>query len=144
MEIGSGTCIDRGKFDETRIGEGTKIDNLVQVAHNVQIGRHCILCAKVGIAGSAVLGDGVVLGGGAGVRDHVTLGPGVQGGALSGIHRDVPAKHTVVGSPAVAYADFMREQAAVRRLPALVKKVRDLEARLAALEASDKPRHDVA
>ena len=136
VEVGSGTCIDRGKFDETRIGEGTKIDNLVQIAHNVRIGRHCILCAKVGIAGSATLGDGVVLGGGAGVRDHVRLGAGVQGGALSGIHRDVPAGERVVGSPAVEYTEFMREQAAVRRLPALVKRVRDMEARLAKLEGS--------
>ena len=135
VEIGSNSCVDRGKFDETRVGGGTKIDNLVQVAHNVRIGRHCILCAKVGIAGSARIGDGVILGGGAGVRDHAVLGAGAKGGALAGIHRDVAAGEVVVGSPAVPYSNFMREQAAIRRLPDLLKTIRELEARLTAVEA---------
>ena len=134
VEIGSNSCVDRGKFDETRVGGGTKIDNLVQVAHNVRIGRHCILCSGVGVAGTATLGDGVILGGGAGVKDHATLGDGARAAAFAAVPGDVAAGATVVGVPAVPYHKFMREQAALRKLPSLLKTIRDLESRLAALE----------
>ena len=135
VEIGSCTCIDRGKIDETRVGSGTKIDNLVQVGHNVRIGRHCILCAGVGVGGTAVLEDGVVLGGAAGVRDHVRLGAGVQVGALSGIPNDIPAGQAVVGAPALPHRDYLREQAAIRKLPEALRTIRALANRVAELEA---------
>ncbi|MEM7807659.1 MAG: UDP-3-O-(3-hydroxymyristoyl)glucosamine N-acyltransferase [Planctomycetota bacterium] len=124
VEIGASTTVDRGKFAETRIGAGTKIDNLVQVAHNVRIGKACILCANVGVAGSTVLGNGVVLAGGAGVRDHVTLGDGVTVAAFSAVPNDVKAGETVVGAPAVPQRDFLREQGALRKLPDMMKQVR--------------------
>ncbi len=91
VEIGASTTIDRGKFAETRIGAGTKIDNLVQIAHNVRVGKLCIICANVGIAGSAKLGDGVILAGGAGVRDHIKIGAGAR---VRGVQRRCPRRQT--------------------------------------------------
>ena len=134
VEIGSCTTIDRGKFAETRIGSGTKIDNLVQIAHNVRIGRLCILCANVGIAGSTTVGDGVVLAGGSGLKDHIKVGDRAIIGAYGGATNDVPAGTTLVGVPGVPQRQFLREQAALRKLPELVKELRDLQKRLDALE----------
>jgi UDP-3-O-[3-hydroxymyristoyl] glucosamine N-acyltransferase len=127
VEIGSCVCIDRAKFANTRIGRGTKIDNLVQIAHNVQVGPHCIIVANVGIAGSAKLGAGVVLGGQVAVRDHVTVGDGAMVAATSAIAEDVPPKSFMSGTPALPHRQSLREQAALRRLPDLVVQVRKLQ-----------------
>jgi UDP-3-O-[3-hydroxymyristoyl] glucosamine N-acyltransferase len=127
VEIGSCVCIDRAKFAATRIGRGTKIDNLVQIAHNVTVGAHCIITGQVGIAGSATLGSGVVLGGQCAVRDHVTMGDGSAVAACSGVAEDVDPKTIVSGLPALPHRQTLREQAALRRLPDLVVQIRKLQ-----------------
>ena len=127
VEIGSCVCIDRAKFSTTRIGRGTKIDNLVQVAHNVQTGPHCIITGQAGMAGSVNLGAGVVLGGQCAIRDHVTLGDGSMIAACSGVAEDVDPKTIVSGLPALPHRQTLREQAALRRLPDLVVQVRKLQ-----------------
>lgn len=136
VEIGPNSCIDRGKFGPTRIGRGTKIDNLVMIAHNVQIGPMCILVAQCGIAGSARLGPGVMVGGQAGVRDGVTIGTQALIAAQAGAMADVPEKTSVVGSPAKPQMSFFREVTAVQGLPQLLKKVAALEKRVQELEAA--------
>jgi UDP-3-O-[3-hydroxymyristoyl] glucosamine N-acyltransferase len=108
VEIGAGTAIDRGGLRDTIVGEGTKIDNQVQVGHNVVIGRHCMLVAQVGIAGSVVLEDHVVLGGQVGIADNVTIGEGAKIGAKSGVMSNVPPGETWIGSPAMPDRDFWR------------------------------------
>ena len=127
VELGSCVCVDRAKFGATRIGRGTKIDNLVQIAHNVQIGPHCIIVAQTGIAGSAKLGTGVVLGGQTAVRDHISLGDASVAAARSAIANNVPARTTVSGMPALPHRQNLREQAALRRLPELLVQVRHLQ-----------------
>ena len=116
VEIGANTTIDRGGNRDTVIGEGTKIDNLVQIGHNAEIGRHCIIVAQVGIAGSTRVGDFVALGGQAGVAGHVDIGDGAQIGAQSGVHGNVPAGARYGGYPASPMKDWIREVAALRRL----------------------------
>lgn len=127
VEIGANSTIDRARFSRTIIGEGTKIDNLVQIAHNVIIGKHCILCAQVGISGSAVLGDYVILGGQAGVAGHIKLGKGVKSGGRAGITSDVAAGVFVNGYPAIPYMQERRIQVFQRKLPELFKRVSNLE-----------------
>ena len=136
VEIGANCCIDRAKFGNTRIGAGTKIDNQVQVAHNVQVGPGCILVAQCGIAGSTRLGRGVVLGGKVGVKDHVVLHDGVQAGACACISKDIPAGSRVLGIPAVDHEQFVKERAALRRAPQLAEQVKALTQRIEQLEAS--------
>ncbi|MDH3583412.1 MAG: UDP-3-O-(3-hydroxymyristoyl)glucosamine N-acyltransferase [Phycisphaerae bacterium] len=126
VEVGAGTCIDRGKFADTEVGDGTKIDNLVQIAHNCRIGRNCIICGKVGIAGSVTIGDGAVLGGAVGIRDHLTIGAGAQIAAYAAVMNDVPDGATWAGYPAQEAKMTMREVAAVRKLPDLLKKFKRL------------------
>ncbi len=127
VEIGSCVCIDRAKFSATRIGRGAKIDNLVQIGHNVQIGPHCIIVGQSGLAGSAKLGTGVVLGGQTAVRDHITLGDGAMAAACSAIAEDVDPRTVVSGMPALPHRQSLREQAALRRLPELVVQMRKLQ-----------------
>lgn len=127
VEIGSCVCIDRAKFSTTRIGRGTKIDNLVQIGHNVQIGPHCIIVGQAGLAGGARLGTGVVLGGQAAVRDHITIGDAAMAAACSAIAENVPARTIVSGIPALPHRQSLREQAALRRLPELVTQMRKLQ-----------------
>lgn len=130
VEIGSCVCIDRAKFGVTRVGRGSKIDNLVQVAHNVVIGPHCILAGQSGVAGSARLGSGVALGGQCAVRDHVQLGDGAAVAACAGVAADVPPATAVGGAPAVLNRQFLREQAALRHLPDLIRQVRKIQEEL--------------
>jgi UDP-3-O-[3-hydroxymyristoyl] glucosamine N-acyltransferase len=134
VEIGAGSCVDRAKFGETIIGRGTKIDNLVQVAHNVHIGPHCIIVAQVAIGGSARLGAYVMLAGKVGVRDHVRLGDRVRATVSCCIFKDIPAGATVSGIPAVDNRQYLREQAMVRRLPRMAEQLRELSQRVARLE----------
>ncbi len=134
VEIGSLVAIDRARFGFTVIGEGTKIDNLVQIAHNVRVGRHCVIVAQTGISGSTVIGDGCVIGGQAGVVGHIEVGPGSKIAARSGISKDVPPGSVLYGFVAGEHRAKMREEAAVRRLPELLRRVKELEARIESLE----------
>ncbi len=134
VEIGGNTCIDRAKTGMTTIGSGTKIDNLVHIAHNVRIGPMCLIAGQVGIAGSSTLGTGVMLAGQVGVKDHIHLNDGVQVGAQSGLMRDVPAGETVFGSPAIPIRQKMREMVAATKMPDTLKQISALEKRLAELE----------
>ena len=111
VTVGANSCIDRGAYDDTVIGENTKIDNLVQVAHNVVIGRSCVLAAHTGISGSVTVGDGVAFGGRAGIADHVDIGAGAKIAAASGVMKDVPAGEVWGGSPARSLRKWMRETA---------------------------------
>jgi UDP-3-O-[3-hydroxymyristoyl] glucosamine N-acyltransferase len=123
VEIGAGTTIDRGSVGDTMIGAGTKIDNLVHVAHNTRIGRLCMIAAQVGISGSAVLGDGVVVGGQAGFQGHHTIGSGARIGGQSGVFGDVPAGETWSGYPARPHRESLRAHAALFKLSSLLKRI---------------------
>ena len=126
-EIGAGSCVDRAVMGETRIGAGTKIDNLVQVAHNVRIGAGSILVSQSGISGSSTLGRGCVVAGQSGVAGHLNLGDGARVGAKSAVYEDVPAGETVTGIPAIPHARWKRLAATLGRLPDLLRRVRRLE-----------------
>ena len=116
VEIGANTTVDRGAMSDTIIGQGTKIDNLVQIAHNVRIGRNCIIAGLSGISGSVVVGDGVTMGGGVGLADHLTIGSGAKLAARSGFMSNVPAGEIWGGYPAQPMAEAMREIAMLRKL----------------------------
>jgi UDP-3-O-[3-hydroxymyristoyl] glucosamine N-acyltransferase len=116
VEIGANSCVDRGKFSATVVGDGCKIDNLVQIGHNSKMGRSCIMAGSSGLAGSVTLGDGVVVGGGACISDHVTLGNGVQVGGCSGVINDFGDGKKVMGYPAVEARDQLKQWVVVRKL----------------------------
>jgi UDP-3-O-[3-hydroxymyristoyl] glucosamine N-acyltransferase len=116
VEIGANTTIDRGATRDTIIGEGTKIDNLVQIAHNVRIGRHCLIVAQVGISGSTELGDFVLVGGQAGLAGHLSIGPAAQIAAQAGVIGDVPAKARVGGTPAIPARAWLKAHAVLQEL----------------------------
>lgn len=137
VEIGSNTTIDRARFSQTRIGSGTKIDNLVQIAHNVEIGKHCIIVAQAGIAGSTVLEDYVVLGGQVGIADHIKIGQGTKIGSQSGINHDLEPGSNVRGSPAFSYMLAQRVEVLKRRLPELFKRVGVLEETIQLLQNAE-------
>jgi UDP-3-O-[3-hydroxymyristoyl] glucosamine N-acyltransferase len=128
VEIGANTTIDRGTYGATTIGEGTKIDNQVMIAHNCRIGRHNMICSQVGIAGSTSTGDYVVMAGQAGVRDHVHIGDGAVLCAKAGIHNDVAAGVAMLGCPATPEREQKRSMMAFAKLPELRRQVRTLEA----------------
>jgi len=127
VEIGANSTLDRARFSRTVVGEGTKIDNLVQVAHNVVIGRHCILCSQVGISGSTTVEDYVILGGQVGVGGHITIGKGSKAGGQTGIAFNVPPGSYLNGTPAIPYMLERRLQILHQRLPDLFKRVEILE-----------------
>ena len=129
VEIGAGTTIDRGTFDATRIGEGTKIDNLVMVGHNCRIGRHNLLVSQVGIAGSCTTGDHVVMAGQVGIADHITIGEGAILGAQCGVMRDVPAGERMLGAPAVPEREQKRIFISLAKLPELCREVRRIKSK---------------
>jgi UDP-3-O-[3-hydroxymyristoyl] glucosamine N-acyltransferase len=130
VEVGANSTLDRARFSQTVVGRGTKIDNLVQIAHNVRIGRQCLITAQVGIAGSTTLGDHCVLGGQSGVAGHLTLGDRVKLGAQTGLFEDVAADGFMNGTPAVPFGLERRLVVLSRRLPELFKKVDSLAASL--------------
>jgi len=136
VEIGAGACVDRSKTGNTVIETGVKIDNLVQVAHNVVIGAHSVLCAQVGVAGSARLGKYVLLGGHVGIRDNIALGDRVQVAACSCVPQDVDAGVKMAGLPATEFRQYLREHASLRKLPELVAQLRELVRRVEELEAA--------
>lgn len=127
VEIGANACIDRGTLGSTVIGEGTKIDNLVHVAHNVVIGRHCLILGQVGFAGSITLGDYVVVASQSGIADHLKLGNHAVVAAKSGVMRDVPDGGRVLGIPAVPDRQAKRQIIAMQQLPEMLRRLRDLE-----------------
>jgi UDP-3-O-[3-hydroxymyristoyl] glucosamine N-acyltransferase len=116
VSIGANTTIDRGAFDDTVIGENTKIDNLVQIAHNVRVGRNCVMAAHTGISGSVTIGDGAQFGGRAGVADHVSIGAGARVGAAAGVMKDIPPGETWGGMPARPIRHWLKETAWLARM----------------------------
>ena len=135
VEIGANTTIDRPAVGETRIGQGTKIDNLVQIAHGVKVGRHSLLVAQVGIAGSSTVGDHVVLAGQVGVAGHVTIGDRVRATAQTGIPSSVEPGAFISGYPAIDNRDWLKSSAVFRHLPELRRQLKSLQSRLEALES---------
>jgi UDP-3-O-[3-hydroxymyristoyl] glucosamine N-acyltransferase len=127
VEIGANVTIDRATTGNTIVGSGTKIDNLVQIAHNVKIGKNCIIVAQVGIGGSVEIGDGVILAGQVGVRDHVKIGSGVKIGAQSGIVHDIPDNEAFSGTPAIPHKTWLRAQSIYAKLPEYIKRLQELE-----------------
>lgn len=133
VEIGACTTIDRAMLEKTVIGRGTKIDNLVQVAHNCVLGENCTIIAQVGIAGSCTVGRDVIMAGQAGIADHVAIGDGAVVGPLTGVRTDIPAGMRMGGIPAMEYGTYMRNLSLAPKIPDLFKRVRQLEKALEAL-----------
>jgi UDP-3-O-[3-hydroxymyristoyl] glucosamine N-acyltransferase len=116
VEIGANSCVDRGKFSSTVLGDGCKIDNLVQIGHNSKLGKFCIMAGNSGLAGSVTLGNGVIIGGSASIKDHTSIGDGAIVGAGSGVTGDIEAGKTVLGYPAVDARDALKQWAILKRL----------------------------
>lgn len=135
VELGANVTIDRATFGQTIIRRGTKVDNLVQIAHNVSVGEHSILVAQVGIAGSTTLGHHVIVGGQAGLAGHLTIEDGVRIAAQSGVNRNVTQGQIVSGSPVMPHEVFLKAQAVIPRLPDMRHRLRELEERMKVLEA---------
>ncbi len=138
-EIGAGTTIDRGTYGPTIIGDGTKIDNLVMIAHNCRIGKHNMICSQVGVAGSTITGDYVVMAGQVGVRDHVRIGDGAILGAKAGVSHDVPAGAHVFGIPAIAERDQKIQFAAISKLPEMRRQLKALQQAVDELTREGRP-----
>jgi UDP-3-O-[3-hydroxymyristoyl] glucosamine N-acyltransferase len=134
VEIGANTAIDRARFGETRVGKGTKVDNLVQIAHNCLIGENSVLCGQMGMAGTTTLGKRVICAGQVGLGGHLTVGDDAVIGAQAGVPKDLPGGQMYLGSPAVPRLEFGKSIAHVASLPKLKEKLKELEARLALLE----------
>ncbi|HZN92647.1 MAG TPA: UDP-3-O-(3-hydroxymyristoyl)glucosamine N-acyltransferase, partial [Myxococcales bacterium] len=139
VEVGACSCVDRATLGETVIGRGTKIDNLVQIAHNVKVGPLALICAQAGVAGSSELGAGVVLAGQVGVVGHLRVGDMAKIGAQSGVARDVPDGAVLSGSPAFDHKAWLKSSAAYEQLPELLREIRALRRRVEALEKERSP-----
>jgi len=137
VELGAGSTIDRGTIVDTVVGDGTKIDNLVMLGHNVQVGAHCLLCAQVGVGGSSVVADRVILGGQVGVADHVHIGTNVVAAGKAGISSNVPPNRFIMGNPAIKAEANVESYKAYRRLPKLVAKVESLQKQVSKLLGND-------
>lgn len=137
VEIGANTTVDRARFGETRVGKGTKVDNLVQIAHNCVVGEHSVLCAQVGMAGTTTLGKHVICAGQVGLAGHLTVGDGAVIGAQAGVPKDLPGGQTYLGAPAVPRLEFGKSLAHVAGIPKLKEQLKALAARLAALEQKE-------
>lgn len=137
VEIGANTTIDRATIGQTTIKAGAKIDNLVQLAHNVEIGQSTVIAAQAGISGSTKVGNGVMIGGQVGIVGHITIGDGAKINAQSGVSKSLEPGKAVTGSPAFDYTHALRSQAINRRLPELEKRIKDLEKQLAELRSLD-------
>ena len=142
VEVGANSTIDRGTIGDTVIGDGTKIDNLVHIAHNVKIGRGCLFAGEVGIAGSTTIGDFVTLAGQVGVADHLTVGDRVVVAGKSAVMQSIPAGQFYSGHPAVEHQRWLRQQAATKQLPELARRLRHMEARLAPQEEEPQKKGD--
>jgi UDP-3-O-[3-hydroxymyristoyl] glucosamine N-acyltransferase len=136
VEIGANTCVDRAKFGNTIIGAGTKIDNLVQIAHNVVIGKCCLIAAQVGVAGSCRIGDGVVLAGQVGLADNIEIGAGTMVGAQAGVMSDVAPGERLAWSPALNVREAARVVAHILRLPKFAQELKRLTAKVDRLETA--------
>lgn len=130
VEIGANVAVDRASLGKTIIRKGTKIDNLVQIAHNVSIGENSVIVAHVGIAGSATIGNNVVLAGQVGVKDHTTIGNNVQAGGQTGITKDVPDNMLIMGTPHMPHREWMKLQNYLKKLPALFERIKKVEQKL--------------
>ncbi|KPK01179.1 MAG: hypothetical protein AMK71_06535 [Nitrospira bacterium SG8_35_4] len=137
VEIGANVTIDRATIGDTFIGQGTKIDNLVQIGHNVKIGTNCIIVSQVGISGSVEIGDGVVLAGQVGIRDHIKIGDGAIVGAQAGIGSDIPGGQIYSGSPAIPHKTWLRAQSIYAKLPEYIRRLQGIERKLEKEEHSD-------
>jgi UDP-3-O-[3-hydroxymyristoyl] glucosamine N-acyltransferase len=142
VEIGANCTVDRATFEATRIGDGSKIDNLVMIGHNNQIGRHNLLCGQVGIAGSCKTGDYVVMAGQAGIKDKTEIGDRVMIGAQAGVHRNIAEGQQVLGSPAIPVREQRRIFQMIARLPEMHKQLRELSAQVTLLMAALPPGSD--
>src|SRR4029077_2024770 len=140
VEVGAGTTIDRGTYGATLIGDGTKIDNLVMIAHNCRIGRHNLICSQVGVAGSTTTGDFVVMAGQVGVRDHVHIGAGAVLGAKAGVSGDVNEGGRVLAPPAVPEREQKLLFATISKLPEMRKQLKDLQRQVEELQQISKTR----
>jgi UDP-3-O-[3-hydroxymyristoyl] glucosamine N-acyltransferase len=138
VEVGANTCIDRAQTGSTRIGEGTKIDNLVQIGHNCRIGKHCAIAALTGLAGSTTIGDYVKVAGQVGFKGHITVGSRVSIAGQAGVWGNVPDGMTISGNPAIAHRDRIRQEVLIRNLPKLVARVEALESERDARERHDR------
>ena len=127
VEIGANTCIDRATLGETRIARGSKLDNLVQIGHNVLVGEYTVMAAQAGVSGSTKIGARVQLGGQSGISGHISIGDGTRVGAQSGVMANLEPGETVLGSPSVAHKDFLRNAVVMRRLPEMEQRLRNLE-----------------
>jgi len=136
VEIGANCCIDRAKFGNTVIGAGTKIDNLVEIAHNVVIGKCCLIAGQVGIAGSSKIGDGVVFGGQVGVSDNIEIGKGTMVAAQAGVTHNIASGQQIAGSPAIDARETFRIIGSMKRLPKLAERLRQLSKRIEKLESA--------